>query len=163
MAWRWHYDSHEEAASLIKRDAAYLGTHLPGDAGEWTSCDWDPQAVFLPKLVAGATAVIRSSCPFGDGSRDHIEGEVRVLGRRTVRFEGAPHEVWVVERRWRHWRDSGGAVATFEATSLWSPQLEMVIDHNCRSRVDFGSAMAGQEVNSSFRLLGVDGGTSEPR
>jgi hypothetical protein len=156
LAWRWHYDTYEDKATLNKRDGAYIGSHIAQEAGEWPECDWDSGAVFLPRLQAGSTASINGSCPFGDGSRHHVEGQVKVVGERTVRIDGAPHQVWAVERRWRQWRDNTNGSSHFETDSLWSPQLEMIVSHNSKMRAEFGPTMAAQEVNSTFRLVGLE-------
>lgn len=144
---------------LRARNGEYVGVHVPGQAGEWADCDWQPAVVYIPLLVAGTERPFDSRCDVrrsdGDVEHHHMIGSTKVVGTKQVVVHDRTLTVWVVERQW-HARTTGST--TFEsietATGWWSPDLKMLVRQESTYR-QVANVPDPHEARGSFRMIGL--------
>lgn len=160
MTWTPRGNPAESPRTLRRAGAAWSGALLPDWALEWKECPWAPAPVYLPELRAGSRSELATECEHraGDG-RSHIRmtGTVSVTGTRDVRIDGKPFTTWIVERRWHTViTGDGSGEADFETTSLWSPDLQMIVKQDAHSWTPPDPNVDDTNLRTQFVLVGLE-------
>lgn len=163
MTWRMGRNEHREVRRLAVHDDVLTGHFMPRRSVEWSACDWSPPAVYVPPLRLGARLALNTACTMHAGTdseyRDEMTGEVKVVGTRNVTIDGKQYKTWEIERRWRSVAKGGpNDEAEGWAKTLWSPALQLVVEHEGHAKNIPGGAGDFLEVRAKMRLRGFSHG-----
>lgn len=163
MTWRMGMNDRREVRRLAVDAVILTGQFMPLYAVEWSQCDWSPPAVYVPQLRVGARVALNTACTMHAGTegeyRDEMTGEVKVVGTRDVTIDGKRYKTWEIERRWRSVAKGGpNDEAEGWAKTVWSPDLQLVVEHEGQAKNVPGRSGSFVEVRSKMWLRGFSHG-----